>query len=146
MVGKAVHFGGGNIGRGFIAQLFNETGYEIVFVDVLDSIIEALQKVDSYTVTEVDESGEKSKTISNYRAINSKYQEQDVIKEISEADIVTCAVGPNILKFIAPAIAKAIKLRTMSKPWPSLHVRMPSTLPILWQASSRTPKIWMKRP
>lgn len=116
MVGKAVHFGGGNIGRGFIAELFHETGYEIVFVDVMDSIIEALQKADSYTVTEVDERGEKSKTITNYRAINSKYNEQDVVKEISEADLVTCAVGPNILKFIAPVIAKAIKARTMSKP------------------------------
>jgi mannitol-1-phosphate 5-dehydrogenase len=116
MVGKAVHFGGGNIGRGFIAELFHETGYEIVFVDVLDSIIDALQKADSYTVTEVDEKGEKSKTIKNYRAINSKYNEQDVVKEISEADVVTCAVGPNILKFIAPVIAKAIKARTMDKP------------------------------
>ena len=116
MVGKAVHFGGGNIGRGFIAELFHETGYEIVFVDVLDSIIEALQNAQSYTVTEVDEKGEKSKTITNYRAINSKYNEQDVAKEISEADVVTCAVGPSILKFIAPVIAKGIKARTMSKP------------------------------
>jgi mannitol-1-phosphate 5-dehydrogenase len=116
MVGKAVHFGGGNIGRGFIAELFYETGYEIIFVDVMDSIIEALQKQDSYTVTEVDDKGEKSKTIKNYRAINSKYHEQDVVKEISEADVVTCAVGPNILKFIAPVIAKAIKARTMEKP------------------------------
>ncbi len=116
MVGKAVHFGGGNIGRGFIAELFYETGYEIIFVDVLDSIIEALQKADSYTVTEVDDTGEKSKTITNYRAINSKYDEPAVVKEISEADVVTCAVGPNILKFIAPVVAKAIKARTMSKP------------------------------
>ena len=116
MVGKAVHFGGGNIGRGFIAELFHETGLEIVFVDVMDSIIEALNKADSYTVTEVDKTGEKSKTITNYRAINSKYNEQDVIKEISEAVVVTCAVGPNVLKFIAPVIAKAIQARTLSKP------------------------------
>lgn len=116
MVGKVVHFGGGNIGRGFIAELFHETGYEIVFVDVMDSIINALQSTPSYTVTEVDQTGEKSKTITNYRAINSKYNEQDVVKEISEADVVTCAVGPNILKFIAPVIAKGIKARTLSKP------------------------------
>ena len=116
MVGKAVHFGGGNIGRGFIAELFHETGYEIIFVDIMDSVIEALQRADSYTVTEVDEKGEKSKTIKNFRAINSKYNEQDVIKEISEADLVTCAVGPKILKFIAPPIAKAIKARTITKP------------------------------
>ena len=41
---KAVHFGGGNIGRGFVAELLHNSGYEVVFVDVMDSIIEALQK------------------------------------------------------------------------------------------------------
>ena len=116
MVGTAVHFGGGNIGRGFIAELFHETGYEIVFVDVLDSIIEALQKAPSYTVTEVGDEGEKTKTITNYRAINSKHHEQEVVDEIATADIVTCAVGPNILKFIAPVISKGIQKRTVSKP------------------------------
>jgi mannitol-1-phosphate 5-dehydrogenase len=115
-VGKAVHFGGGNIGRGFIGQLFHETGYEIVFVDVMDYLIEQLQKSKTYKIIQVDEKGEKSMTVDNYRALNSKYQEADVIKEISEAEIVTCAVGPRILKFIAPVIAKGIKARTTSKP------------------------------
>lgn len=116
MVGKAVHFGGGNIGRGFIAELFHDTGYEVVFVDVIDSLIETLQNTKSYTVTEVGEEGEKSKTITNYRAINSKHDMEGTIKEISEADVVTCAVGPNVLKFIAAPIAKAIAARTMKKP------------------------------
>jgi len=116
MAGKAVHFGGGNIGRGFIAELFHDTGYEIIFVDVLDSIIEALQKASSYKVTEVGEGETNVKTITNYRAINSKYNEAEVVKEISEAVVVTCAVGPNILKFIAPVIAKAIAARTVKKP------------------------------
>jgi len=55
-------------------------------------------------------------TITNYRAINSKTHEADVVKEISTADVVTCAVGPNILKFIAPVIAKGIDARTSSHP------------------------------
>ncbi|KAL9106386.1 MAG: hypothetical protein Q9227_008587 [Pyrenula ochraceoflavens] len=114
---KAIHFGGGNIGRGFIAEFFHESaGYEVVFIDVMDSIIEALQKSKSYKVIEVGAEGEITKVIDNYRAINSKYNESDVVKEISEADVVTCAVGPNILKFIAPVIAKGITARTASKP------------------------------
>ncbi len=116
MVGKAVHFGGGNIGRGFIAELFHKTGYEIIFVDVVDSLIEQIQKTPSYTVTELSEEGERKFEIKNYRAINSKHDEPAVVKEISESDVVTCAVGPNILKFIAPVIAKAIQARTMEKP------------------------------
>ncbi|KAL8992273.1 MAG: hypothetical protein Q9169_007226 [Polycauliona sp. 2 TL-2023] len=113
---KAVHFGGGNIGRGFVAEKLVLAGYEVVFVDVMDSIIEQLQKTKEYTVTEIGGEGEKVNTISNYRAINSKTHEADVIEEICTADLVTCAVGPNILKFIAPVIGKAIDKRTAPKP------------------------------
>jgi mannitol-1-phosphate 5-dehydrogenase len=112
----AVHFGGGNIGRGFVAEFLHESGYEVVFVDVLDSIIDALQKAPSYKVTEVGGEGEHVKVIDNYRAINSKYHLADVVKEIATAEIVTCAVGPNILKFIASPIAQAIEARTDSQP------------------------------
>ncbi|KAH0534221.1 hypothetical protein FGG08_007197 [Glutinoglossum americanum] len=111
MAKKAVHFGAGNIGRGFVAEFLHDTGYEVVFADVLDSVIDQLQQTPSYNVTEIGADGERTLTITNYRAINSKYHEQDVINEISDADIVTCAVGPNILKFIAPVIAKGIDLR-----------------------------------
>ncbi|KAI4175317.1 MAG: hypothetical protein LQ348_006197 [Seirophora lacunosa] len=113
---KAVHFGGGNIGRGFVAEKLHLAGYEMVFVDVMDSIIEQLQKTPKYTVTEIGAEGEKVNTITNYRAINSKTHEADVIEEIASADLVTCAVGPNILKFIAPVIGKAIDKRTQPKP------------------------------
>ena len=113
---KGVHFGGGNIGRGFVAEFLHNSGYEVVFVDVLDSIIEALQKASSYEVTEIGPDGEKKFTIQNYRALNSKYEMEKVVHEIATADVVTCAVGPNILKFIAEPIAKGIEARTVSKP------------------------------
>jgi mannitol-1-phosphate 5-dehydrogenase len=113
---KAIHFGGGNIGRGFVAEFLHSAGFEVVFVDVMDSIISSLQNTKSYQVTEVSEEGESTKTITNYRAINSKTHESDVIKEIATAEIVTCAVGPNILKFIAPVIAKGIDARTDPTP------------------------------
>ena len=112
----AVHFGGGNIGRGFVAEKLSMSGYEVVFVDVVDSIIEQLQKNKSFTVTEIGGDGEKVNTITNYRAINSKTHEADVVKEIENAELVTCAVGPNILKFIAPVIAKGILGRKAEKP------------------------------
>lgn len=105
-----------NHGTGFVAEFLHNSGYEVVFVDVMDSIINALQETKSYTVTEVGTSDTKSKTIDNYRAINSKTDESKVIEEIATADIVTCAVGPNILKFIAPVIAKGIDSRKKDSP------------------------------
>lgn len=113
---KAVHFGGGNIGRGFVAEFLHISGYEVVFIDVVDDIINSLQGAPSYTVTEIGEDGERVFTIDHYRAINSKYEMDKVINEIATADVVTCAVGPNILKFVAEPVAKAIEARTLDNP------------------------------
>ena len=90
---KSIHFGGGNIGRGFVAEFLHESGFEVVFIDVIDSLIETLQKTPSYEVTEIGEDGEKKFTIDNFRAINSKHEMEKVIDEIATADTVTCAVG-----------------------------------------------------
>lgn len=44
----AVHFGAGNIGRGFIGQLLHEAGYSITFLDVDKGVVDALKNQDSY--------------------------------------------------------------------------------------------------
>ncbi len=107
---KAVHFGAGNIGRGFVGLLLHEAGYEVVFADVADALIDQLVSTPSYDVHEVGEEP-AVKTVDNYRALNSGTQEDDVVAEIATADIVTTAVGPNVLKFLAPVIARAIARR-----------------------------------
>ncbi|KAK4947903.1 hypothetical protein LTR10_013411 [Elasticomyces elasticus] len=116
MPGTAVHFGGGNIGRGFIAELLHESGFDVVFVDVVDDLINKISSTKSYKITEVGPEGESSKTITNYRALNSKHSMPEVVDTIANADVVTCAVGPNVLKFIAKPIADGIAARTKSKP------------------------------
>ena len=113
---KAVHFGGGNIGRGFVAEFLHNSGYEVVFVDVMDALINSLNEAKSYVVTEIGADGERSFTIDNYRAINSKYNMAEVVEEIATAEVVTCAVGPNILKFVAEPVAKAIEARKSDLP------------------------------
>ena len=39
---KAVHFGAGNIGRGFVGLLLHEGGYELVFSDVAAPLVDAI--------------------------------------------------------------------------------------------------------
>ena len=110
---KAVHFGAGNIGRGFVGLLLHDAGYEVVFADVAEDLIARLAAADSYAVHEVGENP-AVRTVNNFRALNSTTQEEELIAEIATADIVTTAVGPHILKFVAPAIAKGIATRDTS--------------------------------
>jgi mannitol-1-phosphate 5-dehydrogenase len=77
----------------------------------MDNLIQSLQNSKSYKVIQVGAEGNAESVITNYRAINSKTHEAEVIKEITTADVVTCSVGPNILKFIAPIIAKGVDAR-----------------------------------
>ncbi|PTB41815.1 hypothetical protein M441DRAFT_139215 [Trichoderma asperellum CBS 433.97] len=108
---KAVHFGAGNIGRGFVACFLHNSGYEVVFADVNGDLIDKINATPSYRVIEVGSEGTSESTITNYRAINSRTHEEELVEEIRTADVVTCSVGPNILKFIAPVIAKGIDRR-----------------------------------
>ncbi|MBF4457580.1 mannitol-1-phosphate 5-dehydrogenase [Pseudoclavibacter sp. VKM Ac-2867] len=112
---KAVHIGAGNIGRGFIGLVLHEAGYEVVYADVNADLIGALQAVDTYTVHEVGPAA-KSHVVDRFRAINSATHEDEVVQEIATADIVTCAVGPNVLRFIAPVIRKGLAARAADAP------------------------------
>ncbi|MCW3156938.1 mannitol-1-phosphate 5-dehydrogenase [Micropruina sonneratiae] len=112
---KAVHFGAGNIGRGFVGLLLSNAGYELVFADVADALIDALAASDSYDVNEVGDDP-RTTTVRGYSAINSAKQADELTAAIAEADIVTTAVGAHILKFVAPAVAAGIAARRDDAP------------------------------
>ncbi|PFG32119.1 mannitol-1-phosphate 5-dehydrogenase [Paramicrobacterium agarici] len=111
---KAVHFGAGNIGRGFIGLLLHDAGYDVVFSDVNPELIAALQAASSYTVHEVGEGG-VDRTVTGFNAVNSAEDEERLVAELSTADIITTAVGPNVLRFIAPAIARGLAARSADR-------------------------------
>ncbi|GAA3631635.1 mannitol-1-phosphate 5-dehydrogenase [Microbacterium awajiense] len=112
---KAVHFGAGNIGRGFVGLLLHDGGYDLVFSDVAAPLVDAINGVDSYTVHEVGEGGE-DRVVTGFRALNSADDPDAVAAEIASANVVTTAVGPTILKFVAPHIVAGLGLRDPSAP------------------------------
>ena len=105
---KAIQFGAGNIGRGFIGSLLSKAGYHVVFADVNTEIIDKINKDKEYTIHVMDTvcSEDKVNDISGVISINN-----EIYKEIVEAEIITTAVGPVVLPRIAPTIAKGIALR-----------------------------------
>lgn len=108
---KAVHFGAGNIGRGFVGLLLHEGGYEVVFSDVADALVDAINAADSYTVHEAGPGG-VDHVVTGFRAINSRTDPDAVAAEIATADVVTTAVGPTVLRFVAPAIVAGLTKRS----------------------------------
>nr|WP_314843834.1 mannitol-1-phosphate 5-dehydrogenase [uncultured Microbacterium sp.] len=108
---KAVHFGAGNIGRGFVGLLLSEGGYEVVFSDVAEALVDEINAVDSYTVHEAGPGG-TDHVVTGFRAVNSRTDPDAVAQEVATADVVTTAVGPTILRFVAPSIVAGLALRS----------------------------------
>lgn len=107
---QAVHFGAGNIGRGFIGEILFENGFEIAFVDVNETIIDALNQRHSYEI-EIAEEGQRHIAVSGVRGINNRLNPEEVVTALATADLVTTAIGPNILPFIAGLVAQGIEAR-----------------------------------
>lgn len=107
---KAVHFGAGNIGRGFIGEILAANGFSIQFVDVNEAIINALNDRHTYEI-EIAEDGKRHILVENVSGINNRLNPEEVVNAVAEANIITTAIGPNILPFIAELIAKGIQKR-----------------------------------
>ena len=105
---KAIQFGAGNIGRGFIGAVLSEAGYHVVFADVNELVVNKINEDGKYTVAIMDTECTEQ-VITNISAVDSRSPE--LAKEIAQAQIVTTAVGLGILPRIAGALAAGIAER-----------------------------------
>lgn len=106
---KAIMYGAGNIGRGFIGKVFAESEYEVCFLDISQEIIDEINRRGQYTVRIVSNEGAKDETVQPVRAVNALTAQ--ALDEIASCDIMATAVGVNALPHIAPVIAQAAALR-----------------------------------
>ncbi|MGY3568699.1 mannitol-1-phosphate 5-dehydrogenase [Vibrio paucivorans] len=105
---NAVHFGAGNIGRGFIGKLLADADVAVTFADVDAPLIDQLSHKQEYKVKVVGTDCQID-TVTHVTAVNSA--SEDVIDRIVHTDLVTTAVGPNVLDLIAKTIATGITKR-----------------------------------
>jgi len=103
---KLVQFGAGNIGRSFIGQLFSNAGWEVVFIDIDEKIIQALNQKRYYKV-KVKDREERTIIVNNVRGV-SGYQTDAVAEEVCTADIVATAVGQKALGGIMKPLAAGL--------------------------------------
>ena len=106
-------YGAGNIGRGFIGQVFSQNGYEVGFIDVNKDFINAFNTQREYPVDIITNSGVEEQIVKNVYGIDGADVEL-VSDEICSADIMATAIGVNVLKFIAKPLALGLKKRFLA--------------------------------
>lgn len=104
----ALQFGAGNIGRGLVGAVLAQAGCQVIFADVVEELIDQINSRGEYIVHVLDNHSYDIQ-IKGVSAVNSTGP--DVIGKVSDADLVTTAVGLRILQFVAPVLAKGIALR-----------------------------------
>ena len=117
---NALHFGAGNIGRGFIGKLLVDSNVHVTFADINQTQIDQINQNKQYGVKIVGDAS-RVEVVSNIDAINSK-DENAVIEKVKTVDLITTAVGPNVLGFIAPLFAKALAARIEAGNKQSLNI------------------------
>ena len=95
----ALHFGAGNIGRGFIAPVLQENNYEVIFVDVNKQLIEQINILKEYKVSSISLNSSTDFLVENISGL--LLEDKEVLYEkIVQADLITTSVGPKFVKGI----------------------------------------------
>lgn len=108
----AVQFGAGNIGRGFMGQLFFEAGYATVFVEAHRDLVDRLNSAGQYPLRLLDAYSKREidMTIGGISAVAVDDIDR-VARCIEEADVISTAVGVKNLRSVAPVLAEGIRRR-----------------------------------
>ncbi len=98
----ALHFGAGNIGRGFIAPVLQENNFRVIFVDIDENLINKINKEKKYDIRYIN-SEKETKTIKNIEGI-SLSDTKNLKTLIEESQLVTTSVGPNYVKDVVDTL------------------------------------------
>jgi len=108
---KLVLFGAGNIGRSFIAPLFVESGYEVVFVDINEHLLSEINRRGAYTVVVVSEDRPAQKVpVRGVRAVDGR-DTAAVVEELATTTVAATAVGKAALSAVARSVAAGMSER-----------------------------------
>ena len=99
----AIHFGAGNIGRGFIAPIHQENGYKVIFVDVDGSLISKLNLTNRYFISNFSSDNEDI-LVENFSGIELS-NSTELELALSKADLISTSVGPNHVLNVIQTIA-----------------------------------------
>ena len=109
MAKKMIQIGAGNIGRACIGRLFHQANYEIYFSDINAELISMIHERKEYNVRMVGKDFDETIKIDNVDKVSEDREE--FVRLSNEIEIITTAVGVNILPKIASFIVDIINIR-----------------------------------
>ncbi len=107
---KAVVFGAGNIGRGFIGMLLAESGYRVTFVDVNAETVRRIQELGCYPVRIMGTGSLAERWVRDVTALEAA--DPQAAAAVAEARIVVTAVGKNALPAVSGVLRAGIARRS----------------------------------
>ena len=107
---KALHFGAGKIGRGFLGVLLHDTGYHVVFADVSDDLVGQINRDHQYSLFLINQDY-KERVIDNVSALSTITQREEVLETIAEVVTISTSIMFTNLPKIAPLMAEGLKRR-----------------------------------
>ncbi len=110
-----VQWGGGNIGRSFIAQVFSRAGYRIVIIDINQALVDSLNTQHSYTVETVFDQDVQQMLIEDVSAVHASNQTA-INRVVADAELLGISVGRGAWPHIAASLSEAIIFRHEEKP------------------------------
>lgn len=122
---SALIFGAGNVGRGFLGEIFTEAGLAVVFVDVDESLVADLNRDGSYTHITVGGPSAGTRNVAPVRALLAN--DSAVLDEFAKATIVATSVGARALPAVCRTLAAGL-VRREQEGRPPLNVLLAENL------------------
>ena len=107
---KALHFGAGRIGRGLVGNILHRSGYQILFVDVSDLLVDALNLHRGYPLQVIAPDTESTLFVDRITALSFD-QREHIQHAVAECDLISTSIGPRQLPVLAPLLAGGLRRR-----------------------------------
>lgn len=108
---QAIIFGAGNVGRGFLGQLFSESGYRVCFVDIDAALVAALRAQQAYTIRLVDNTHTEEVRVGPVTALLAEAPAQAPTSPVAEV-LATRAYAAGHVGFVDTVIGRMVPALT----------------------------------
>ncbi|MFW6251135.1 MAG: hypothetical protein ACOC47_08490, partial [Alkalispirochaetaceae bacterium] len=113
---RVLIWGAGKIGRGFVADLFDEAGWALTFVDADDAMVKSLRERGGYTVVKLPEAGpEEQREITGFEVLSISERAR-IDERLLSVPLAAVVVFPAIFDAVAGELARGIERRAAERP------------------------------